>query len=305
MPLSFVTLALLLFAAPPIVGPDDLESGYNNLKKAVEASSDPSQVKKLAVDTCALAREAASEAAPEAGDEKEAWNQRVAHARDVERFTEYALYVTAVKSPPATTVDLLSTLEQQNPKSKYLDGAYANYIYALHQTGGAAKIVPMAEKAVVNFPDNEDLLLVLTDNAMTRKQNDRALAYAERLIAVLNKHPKPDNLSAADWEKKRTAALGRSRWVAGVMHSEKQQYYEADKDLRAALPLVKGNDTMYSSALFYLGIANYQIGSTTRNRALVNEAASFSDQAAKMGGPLADQAWKNAQAMKLEAAKIR
>ena len=34
---------------------------------------------------------------------------------------------------------------------------------------------PVAEKALANFSENQDLLLVLADNAVTRKQTDRAL----------------------------------------------------------------------------------------------------------------------------------
>ena len=62
---------------------------------------------------------------------------------------------------------------------------------------------------------------------------------------------------------------------------------------------------MTASALFYLGVANYQLGAATRNRTQMLEGARFSDQAAAIKGPLADQAWRNAQAMKAEAAKMR
>jgi hypothetical protein len=197
-------------------------------------------------------------------------------------------------------------LEQQNPKSKYLDQAYGAYFVALHRTGNATKIPGVAERAVVHFPENEDALLVLADAALIRRQSDRALTYAERLISVLGRHPKPENLTGADWERKRTAALGRARWIAGLAHADRNQYYEADKDLRAALPLVRGDQSMASAALFHLGVANYQLAAMTRDRARMIEAATFSEQAAAMMKTAASaQAWRNAQLMRREAEKLR
>ncbi|HZT28818.1 MAG TPA: hypothetical protein VFA33_02970 [Bryobacteraceae bacterium] len=304
MNLLTLSFAVLLILEPGIVVPDDLENTFQNLKEA-EARKDAAQVAKLAVKTCALARQVMSEPAPESADEKDAWSTHVAYAREIEAYTEYALANTALQATPADTVVLLTTLEQQNPKSKYLDEAYGRYFVALNQAGAASKIPAVAEKALTHFPDNEDLLLVLADESMTRQQSDRALTHSERLITVLNRHPKPENISAADWQRKRSAMLGRAHWIAGLVHSEKSQYYEADKDLRAALPLIQGNDAMLAPALYYLGVANYQLGKTIINKAQVLEAAKFSQQAAAIKSPFSQQAWHNAMVMKDEAAKMR
>jgi len=133
----------------------DLDATYQNLKQAVE-KKDADAVKKLAAET----HEAAS------ADTSD-------HAKEVDVYTEYALYATGVQAPPATTVDLLSTLEAQNPKSKYWDQGYARYFVALHQTGAGAKIPGIAEKALANVPDNTDVLRVLTEAAMAKNQTDK------------------------------------------------------------------------------------------------------------------------------------
>jgi tetratricopeptide (TPR) repeat protein len=229
----------------------------------------------------------------------------VKHAGEIESYTEYALFATALGAPPATTVDLLGALERQNPRSSYLDEAYAPYFLAMHQMGAASKIPAVAEKAIVHFPNNEDLLLVLAETAMTRKQSDRALGYAQRLVATLSKHAKPERMTAANWERKRTAALGRGHWIAGVVHSEKAQYFYADQNLRAALPLIQGNEAMLGPALFHLGVANYQLGRMALNKARVLEAAKFSEQAAAIKGPFAQEAWHNALVMRNEAQTMR
>jgi len=62
---------------------------------------------------------------------------------------------------------------------------------------------------------------------------------------------------------------------------------------------------MLSPTLFYLGLANYQLGKTTMRKAQVLEGLKFSEQAAAISGPLSQQAWKNAQIMKAEASKMR
>jgi len=287
-----------------VAGTNQLEDSFQLLKTAV-ASKDAAQVKKLVMAIYPLTCEVTMSAAPQDEDEKAAWTDRVSNAKSIELYAEYALFVTAIQSPAAVTVDLISTLEEQNPKSKYLNDAYGPYMLALSRTGAAAKIPAIAEKAVENFPENEDLLLVLTDNAASRKQPDRALNYANRLTAALNKHPKPEGMSAADWERKRSAALGRGYWIAGVIYGERNQYTATDKALRAALPHIQASPAMLAPAYFYLGMANYQLGLMTVNKALVLEGAKFSEQSSAIASVYTDQARHNALVMKAEAAKMR
>ncbi len=293
----------LLFAGAALAGADDLEDAYRSLQ-AAQAKGDAVFVKKLAAQTCALARKEISTPAPESAEEKEAWAKRVAYARGIELNVEYALYATAVQSPPATTVELLAALEEQNPKSQYLEDVYARYFFALNQIGGAAKVQGIAEKAIGQFPENEDVLLVLADAAITRNQYDRAARYATRLTAVLGKHAKPEGVPAAEWQRKRNAGLGRGYWIAGVAKSAQNEYLAADEALRAALPLIEGDQAMTAAALFHLGVVNYQYGRLTNNKPRVLEAAKFSDRAAAIKGPYAEQAWRNAHIMRTEALKM-
>ena len=75
---------------------------------------------------------------------------------------------------------------------------------------------------------------------------------------------------------------------------------DCDRDLRAALPLISGQET--GSAYFYLGLANYQLGKLTQDRTKIQQGIKYSEQAAGMPGPMQAQAGKNAQAMKGELA---
>jgi tetratricopeptide (TPR) repeat protein len=304
MKLPALGMAIVFLVGPAVAVADDLEDAVQSLKEAA-AKKDVDAIKKLAATIRPMTSEIVAETAPQAADEKKAWEERVAYAKSTQVYVESVLASTAVQSPPEVLVDLISTLEQLNPKSKYLDQAYGPYLVALNKTGAGAKIPAIAEKALANFPENEDLLLLMTETAATRKQNDRALGYANRLTAVLSKHPKPEGVSAADWERKRSAGLAQGYWTAGVISAEKAQYVAADKNLRAALPLIQGNPAMMGPALFYLGMANYQLGKMTLNKAKVLEAVKFSEQSMAIPGPYQDQARHNALVMKDDAAKMR
>jgi hypothetical protein len=265
----------------------DLDATFQSLKEAVE-KKDADAVKKLAAETHEIASADTSD-----------------HGKEVDLYTEYALYATAVQAQPAATVDLLSTLEAQNPKSKYFDRGYKHYFAALHQTGAAGKIQGIAEKAIANLPENTDVLTVLADSAMSKNQTDRALGYGRRLVAAAGKRQKPEGISDADFEKDRNTALGYGNLVVGLMLTTKAQYFEANKSLRAAVPLIQGNQAWLGTCLFQLGIVNYQLGKQLLNKAQVREAAKFSEQAAAIKGPNQELAWKNAQVMKTEADKMR
>ncbi len=304
MKLPLVAMTVLLLAGPAVAVADKLDDTFQSLKDAV-TRKDAAQVKKLATELTPLVQEVTGSAAPAAEEEKKEWSDRVTAAKRIGEYAEYALYATAIESPAPEMASLIAALEQVNPCSKYLDVVYGPYLLALNKSGAGAKIPATAEKALANFPDNEDLLVVMLETSMTRKQTDRALGYANRLIKVLSNHPKPEVLSVAEWEKKRSAGLTRAYWVAGVIYGEKGNSAAADKNLRTVLPMIKGNDGLMGPALFYLGMANYQLGKMTLNKGLVQEAAKFSEQASMIEGAYAQQARHNALVMKQEAARMR
>jgi hypothetical protein len=270
--LSVLGMAALLVGVPALINAQDMDTAFQQLKDA-EAKGDAAQVKKLSAEVSALAKKAAAEPAPADADAKEGWTNRVDYARQVQDYSEYALLAVALKSQPATTLELGAALEALNPKSKYLE--------------------------------NEDLLLALANSTFSAKQYDRALGFANRLVAAATKHTKPDDVAQADWDKRRAAYLGAGNWIAGVANFEKSLFPAADRSLRAALPYIRGNDAQMAAALFRLGVANYNLGKMTNNKARILEAAKFSDDCAKISSEYADQASRNSAAMRTDAAKMR
>lgn len=294
------TLGLLvaLFSATGLLAAD-LDSAFQALQ-AAEKTGDAAQLKKSALQVYTGAHEVIAAPEPASTEDQTVWKSRVEYAEYVQSYTDYAVYSAALKAPAATAVDLLAMLDQHSPKSKYLDsGGYALYFLSLEKTGAKAGILAVAEKAVTRFPNNPDVLLVLSENEMTRKQNDAATKYAKRLIAAASARAKSEG------ETRANSFLGRGYWIAGVSEAERNDYLAADKDLRAALPLVQGNDTATAAALFHLGVVNYQLGKLLLNRNQVMEAERFSERAAAMKTSYSDQAWTNAQLMKADLAKWR
>jgi len=269
MKLHALGVALILAAAPTLALADDLDDALAALK-AAEPSKDVAKIKQLSAATHAAALKYQGPAPADIAD-KDAYAARADYAKEVDAYSEYALFALATQVPVATALDLIAALEKQNPKSKYLD--------------------------------EPEVLQIEADNALSRNQLDRALTFANRLIGLASR--KAPEGESADWETRKNSALGRGYWIAGVIQSQKNLYKDADRNLRAALPLIKGNSQMMGPALFFLGVANYNLGKMTLNKAKLVEAAKFSQESAAIQGPYQDQAYKNALQIKSEADRMR
>jgi len=270
MKISALGVALLLLSGPTLAVADELDDALAALKQA-EPSKDAAKIKQLAAALHAAAVKLQAPAPADVAD-KEAYDARAAYAKELDAYSEYALFALASQSPTAQALDLVATLEKQNPKSKYLD--------------------------------EPEILTVEADSALSRNQLDRALGLANRLIAVGTRKA-PEGASAESWETRRNAALSRGYWMAGVIQAQKNLFKDADRNLRAALPLIKGNNAMLGPALFFLGVTDYNLGKMTLNKAKLVEAAKFSQDSAAIQGPYQDQAYKNALQIKSEADKMR
>jgi hypothetical protein len=278
----------------------DVESAYAKLKEA-EGKKDPDGVLEWAEKTSAAARAVVASPKPDKADEVESWTNAVDYAKQVDTYTEYSEYATAMAGVPLAKMSaLIESIEKRNPKSEYLAKVYPTYLVSLSQTGQADKLMAVAEGRIQHDPTNEDLLLVLADGYGKKKQPEKATTYALKLVEVLKEKPKPEGLSAEDWTKKKNSAMATGYWIAGVNHAEAKRYKEADAALRAALPLVAGQPSLEAPTLFYLGVANYNLGKPTKDKKLIAEAIKFSDACAKLASPYKDSAAKNAKGMRVE-----
>jgi tetratricopeptide (TPR) repeat protein len=274
-----------------VLDPNSLEAAYGGLKSA-EAKSDAALIAKWAGETGRIAQGIA--AAPPGGDKA-----RADYAKQVETYSEYAIYAAVLKaSDPGQIIMLVESLEQRSPQSSYLSQSYGRYLNALRQSGQQEKAAQAAERQIARDPANEEALLVAAGFYMQQNQNAKAIDYAGKLVALINGKQKPAEISDADWQKKRNSTLGLAYWIEGVSAANSKEYSKADQSLRSALPLIRDNPEVLAIGLFHLGVVDYQLGKTKRSRALLQDALKYSQQSAALKSPLQQQAQGNVAAIR-------
>lgn len=270
-------------------GPEQAEVAYNNLK-AAEGKNDPDAVLKWSAETSRISRKEIS--LPGAAKDQ------VDYAKQLDTYSEYAIFATAVKTTDnAKVIALVESLEQRNPDSTYLGQAYGRYLNALRQTGQNDKAGLAAEREAQRDSADEDVLAFAADYSMRHKEVDKSLTYSTKLAEVLRDKAKPEGVADADWQNKKQTLLGLAYWMQGVNYNGKNQFMQADKALRQALPLVKDNAQLQPIVLFQLGVADFQLGKASKNRALMRDALKFSQQSAAIKSPVQTSAQNNVKAI--------
>jgi hypothetical protein len=292
--IGMLALSGMVWAAP------ELNESYTSLKDAVEKKDIP-KVKTLAAQTSKEARELEKEAQPAEASGMEAWKGRQQFAKDADTYSEYALAISAIQATdPAVTIDLVDTLIAQDPKSEQIDGAAPYYLAALGKQG-TPKMIAGANKIVAGRPDNEDALYAIASNSLSSNPG-AALTAANKLVAAVGRNKKPEGTSDADWDKKKNAMLGAGYTFAGVVHGSQNRYADADRSLKAALPLIGGQPAMLSYAYYYLGLSNYQLGKLTADKSKMTAGIQYADKAAAMAGPMQTLAARDSATMKRDMA---
>lgn len=283
-----------------LAAPEDLPDTYAKLKDAV-AKKDADAVKTTGAQALKLAQALINAPKPTDADDAKNWQQGIEYGKEVSAYTEYALaFMAAQGLEPAKTVELVDTLIAQNPKSQYLDVLCTNaYLAALGKDGGEAKQLEGMAQILKGRPENEVALEVLA-NAYISKSPDRALLYANRLIAAVGKNPKPEGESEADWSRTKNAMLATGYYVSGVDYGAKQAWVDCDKHLKLALPLLAGDQNKLGIAYFYLGLANYQFGKLTQDRPKMQLGLQYTTKSVAIRGPMQNQAYRNQLGMQQE-----
>lgn len=271
--------------------PADVDSAHNCLL-AAEALNNPELVKKYAT----LAWEASSRAA------KDPAYKKTDYALQVLAYSEYSIAALANKESDAQKRDdYMAYLAKINPASQWLHTS-RNDFFSLTQKGATKEqLVAAAEKMLIADPNNEDMLLTVADYYMQRGSNhDKVIDYSSRIVETLRIKKRPDAISAAEWERKKERYLGAAYYMIGILSSIQGRYSVADKNLRAALPTIRGGTGQALGAtLYHLGFANYQLAQKGE-RGRVFEAIKFNEQCAAFQSTYSDQAKKNIESIKSE-----
>ena len=267
--------------------PDDPEAALQALK-ATEPSKDPQAIKKWVALTSANARKMVNTPKPAEADKAESWKNDVDYAKQVDTYSEYALYRAALEATdPKVTIDLGETLEKQNAQSEYLPKLRDRMFVAYRQMGAADKALALAEKVLATDQSNEDMLLVAADHYLqTKKSPDKVHAYSAKIIEVMASKPKPEGTSDADWLAHKNQVTGLAYYVSGKQYSVEGKNAQAEQDLRKALPLVEASPALApikAELLFLLAFADYKLAAGNPEKA--QEAANYFRACAALKSP--------------------
>jgi hypothetical protein len=244
--------ALVIVCASLRAADDPLQTNSDALRAAVDGKKGAPEIKRLSV---LVLTEAKKQMGPAPADaDKENWDAHVKYAEQVAEYAEYALYSVSVGASAATAIDMISTLEAQSPKSKYL---------------------------------TQDAYLVVANAAMTAQQADRASSFARKALTA-PKGAKPEQ------------ATGTAHYIIGVVAANKKDMSTADKELKAALPGIKGIPAMEGPAYYFLGEADYSLGRQSMDRVQADQGIKYELQAALISGQYQSMASAEAKRMKTE-----
>ncbi len=256
--------------------PGDPEAALQCLK-ASEAKKDVAMVKKWSDVTSQNARKIVNGNKP-ADEDAESWKNEVDYAKQVDTYSEYALFSAAVQSrDPKVTIDMAETLQKRNPKSEYLPKIQQQLFVAYRQAGANDKALALAEAVLATDQSDEDMLLVASDSYLqSKKDPEKVHLWTGKLVEVMNSKPKPEGVSDADWTAHKNQVMGAAHFINGKQYSAENKHAQVDQELKKALPLVDASPALASlkpELLFLLALSDYRLASGSPEKA--QEAANY------------------------------
>jgi tetratricopeptide (TPR) repeat protein len=278
--------------------PDDVAAAHNCLKSA-QSKNDADLVKLWADQAAQIARKVRASRKPEDPDDVAEWQQKIEYAKQVEQYTEYALYLAAVQSKDSKVKsNLIETLEQKNPASEYLALMRTAQTYVVRQVD-IEEAVKAAEIAFSKGEYNIDSLAMVASHLMAKRRSpEKVIAYSSKLVQMLNTNPQPAGMSDADWNVKKHSMMGTANWMLGLLYSTQERFALADRALRQALPDLKNSD-MIAGALYHLGYVNFRLAEAGE-RIRIHDAVRYTNDCISIPSAVQQQAIENLKAMKAE-----
>jgi tetratricopeptide (TPR) repeat protein len=274
--------------------PEDAEAAHQGLK-AAESRKDADQIRKWAALTSQTAQKIVSSPQPKAADEVADWKNRVDWANQVKLYADYSLYAAALQTSDFNKkIELIDALQAQNPQSEYLAKTAPLLFLAYRQTGANEKAIALAEKVLATDQSDEDMLLVVADHYLQNRRNpEKVHAYAAKIVEILNAKPAPEGVADADWQKRKSTVAGVAHYLNGKLYYTENAFAPADRELRAALPLIQDNPQLKPEVLFYLGVADFKLEKA-------QDAANFNRECAALKSPYAATCAKNLTAIRTQ-----
>jgi tetratricopeptide (TPR) repeat protein len=283
------------------VDPADVDAAHDGLT-AAQAKNDNEAIRLYAQRSWDAATKSLQTPKPSDPDDVVDWNKQQEFARQVLTFSEYVLSTEAAAETDDTKrTELIHALQSRNPQSKFLATAKKDGGRIDLASLSPERAVALAEKGLLLDPNNEDFLITVADYNMGREKDlPKVLAYSLRILELMPKKSKPDDIAPQAWEAKKTKYIGWANWMAGIIYGKQGRYGLSDRYLRSALTYVQEDPRLLAAAYFYLGYANYAIAGELRDKGHAIEAAKFSKMCASIDGPFQSLAQRTLETLRNE-----
>ena len=191
---------------------------------------------------------------PQASQPQASPAQPQTQKKEIKDPAEYNAYVGAVQqTDPAAKISGLEAFLTQYPNSVMKEDALELLMGTYQQANNQAKVIDAANRLLAANPNNARALVLLAYNERAAQKWADAKQHAERGLQALDKMPKADNVSDADFAKQKTQLAGLLNSVAGFSALQLKDYAEAQKYLRPAVEADPNNvENVYPLALAYL-----------------------------------------------------
>ncbi len=177
-----------------------------------------------------------------------------AQKKEIKDPAEYNAYVGAVQqTDPAAKISGLEAFLTQYPNSVMKEDALELLMGTYQQAQNQAKVIDTANRLLAANPNNARALVLLAYNERAAQKWADAKQHAEAGLQALDKMPKADGVSDADFAKQKSQLSGLLNSVAGFSSLQLKDYASAQKYLRPAVEADPNNvENVYPLALAYL-----------------------------------------------------
>ena len=165
----------------------DMDAAYANLK-ASEAKKDADGVLKWSSVTSDIAQKTV--AAPKrAGQSDEEFAHAVDFAKQVDTYTEYSLYATAAAEARSAKGHEAGgcARKEKSEESIYCDGPATLFSGGATSECLACCCRVSGRRAYQRGQFSEDMLLVMADSELQKKNTDKVVAYSDKIIEMMNR----------------------------------------------------------------------------------------------------------------------
>ena len=122
---------------------------------------------------------------------------------------------------------------------------------------------------------NAEAMLQAADCAWRASRASAVISYAGRATEALNTRPKREGVSDAEWASEKSALLGTALFYIGVGNALECGMAPRTRRCEPRCRPSRATAQLYAIRLFYLGLANYQLGKPIGDRAQMRQGLAI------------------------------